>query len=65
MAKVRLKIDKTGKVTQEVHGAPGGACREATRPYNDAFAGKTVSDERTPEADMPEIQSTENETEKQ
>ena len=63
MSKMKIKIDKLGKVTTEVTGAPGGACQRVSQPYLDAFAGQVTADEPTVEASLPEIQETETENE--
>ena len=51
MSKLHIKIAPGGKVTLVPEGAPGQACRMLTAPFAQMFAGLTVRDVNTAEAD--------------
>lgn len=52
---IHMHFKPGGKVEIAAEGYGGQLCRKATEKYLQAFGGKVVSDDETPEAQLPAV----------
>lgn len=55
MSKVIMKIGLGGKVEMRTEGVAGATCRNASHPYREMLAGRTVSDTPTEEMNQSDV----------
>ena len=55
MSRVIMKIGLGGKVEMKTEGVAGETCRNASRPYREKLAGRTVSDTPTEEMNQADV----------